>query len=84
MNTPVSINPLVITTSRTATSFSIKCMSLDLFKTASFVVTLFDEKNSVVKTEIVKLTSEQYNEWKNDDTYITNLISNMLGIKPAS
>ncbi len=81
INTPIV--PDVITTTRTATSFTIRCINLDLFKSASFVASLLDDTGNVIDNKYVKLTNEQYLEWQNDDTYIINLVASTLGVKPS-
>lgn len=81
INTPIL--PDVITTTRTATSFTIRCMSLDLFKSASFVVSLVDSDGHVIDNKFINLTNEQYLAWQNDDTYIVNLVASVLGVTPS-
>ena len=81
INTPIV--PDVITTTRTATSFTIRCMNLDLFKTASFVASLLDDTGNVIDNKFINLTNEQYLEWQNDDTYIVNLVATTLGVTPS-
>jgi hypothetical protein len=78
------IVPDVITTTRTATSFTIRCMNLDLFKTASFVASLLDANGNVIDNKFINLTNEQYLAWQNDDTYIVNLVATILGVVPST
>jgi hypothetical protein len=81
INTPIL--PDVITTTRTATSFTIRCMNLDLFKSASFVASLVDASGNVIDNKFINLTTEQYLAWQNDDTYIVNLVASILGVTPS-
>ena len=86
MNTGTPIEPSEIITKKTAVSFTITCRSLDLFKSASFLVHLKDKDGGVINTELINLTTEQYLEWNNNDEYIVNLVAGILGvtIKPSS
>lgn len=76
-STPVE--PFVITTSQTIVSFSVACRTLNLFNNASFTVDSFDTNGNVVNRQIVSINEQQYSQWNNDDNYIINLISEMLG-----
>jgi len=82
MNTTTPISPDVITTTRTATSFSVTCRSLELFKSASFLVSLLDADGRNISNQIITLTTEQYNQWMNNDSYIINLVAGILGVTP--
>jgi len=82
MNTNTPIQPDQIVTTRTATSFSVVCQNLVLFTTASFLVSLLDVNKSVISTQIITLTNEQYLAWNNNDDYIINLIATILGVTP--
>ena len=81
MNT--NIVPDIITTQRTATSFTVRCLSLELFNTASFLAQLLDADGGVISTQVIHLTTEQYNEWYNNDQYIINLTAETLGVTVA-
>jgi hypothetical protein len=82
MNSNTPIEPDVITTTRTAVSFTVKCMTLTLFNNASFLASLLDISGNVISTEYITLTQEQYLEWNNNDEYIINLIAGILGVTP--
>ena len=82
MNTTTPINPDVITTTRTATSFTVTCRSLTLFQTASFLVSLLDATGKNISNQIITLTTQQYSEWMNNDDYIINLVAGILGVTP--
>ena len=86
MNTCTPIEPSEIITKKTAVSFTIICRSLDLFKSASFLVYLKDNEGGIINTELINLTTEQYLEWNNNDEYIVKLVAGILGvtIKPSS
>ena len=76
-----NIEPSTITTVKTATSFTTNCISLELFKSATFAAMLFDSDNNLISNQIIKLTEEQYLEWNNNDDYIINLVAGVLGVK---
>jgi hypothetical protein len=84
MNTNTAIEPDVITTTRIATSFRIKCVNLDLFNSATFVAFLQDQSGDTISQKNITLTSQQYLEWKNDDSYIVDLVATELGVKPTA
>jgi hypothetical protein len=74
------IVPVVNTTTTTVTigSFTVRCMSLNLFTTATFLVTTFDTNNSLIGNQTITLTPEEYQAWNNDDSYIVNLVAQQL------
>jgi hypothetical protein len=78
----IPIQPNTITTSRIATSFIIKCRSLELFTSATFIVSLLDVTNNIINSQVITLTTEQYLMWNNNDEYITNLVAGIIGITP--
>ncbi len=80
MNT--SIVPEEINTKKTAVSFTVTCRSLELFISASFLVHLMDINRSIINSQLITLTKEQYLEWNNDDDYIINLIATILKVTP--
>jgi hypothetical protein len=73
-----SIQPYVVTTSRTITSFTVTCDSLTLFETATFRVDSFDSEGNIVIRQYVPITNEQYLAWQNNDNYIINLMASIL------
>ena len=74
-----NILPFISTTSTTATSFSVTCRTLNLFKNATFTVDTFDANGILLNRQVVPITNDQYIEWNNNDTYIIDLIANILG-----
>jgi hypothetical protein len=81
--TVTPIEPDVITTSRTATVLTIRCMSLELFTSATFLATLSDASGGIITTQVIKLTTEQYLAWNNNDAYIIDLVASILGVTPS-
>jgi len=73
------IQPFVITTTQTVTSFSVACRTLNLFENATFTVDSFDINKTLISRQVVPITNEQYLEWNNNDEYIIVLMANTLG-----
>jgi hypothetical protein len=73
------IEPFVITTTNTVTSFSVSCRSLQLFTNATFTVDSYDINKNLVSRQVVPITNEQYLEWNNNDEFIITLMANILG-----
>ena len=78
----IPIQPDTITTTRVAVSFTVKCKSLELFTSAVFTVSLLDNINSIISSQMITLTTEQYLLWNNNDDYIINLVASILGVIP--
>jgi hypothetical protein len=76
---PTSIQPFIITTTQTVTSFTVSCRSLNLFVNATFTVDSFDVNNNLVSRQVIPITNQQYLEWNNNDEYIVNLMATILG-----
>jgi hypothetical protein len=76
---PTPIQPFVITTSSTVTSFTVACRSLTLFNSATFTVDSFDINNNLISRQIQSITPEQYLQWNNNDEFIVNLMATNLG-----
>jgi hypothetical protein len=78
-NTPTPIQPFVITTTQTISSFTVNCRTLVLFTSATFTVDSFDVNNILVSRQVIPITTEQYLEWNNNDSYIIDLIAKICG-----
>ena len=74
-----NIEPFVVTTTQTITSFKVSCRSVNLFTDATFIVDSFDIDNNLVSRQVVPINNQQYQEWNNDDDYIINLMATILG-----
>lgn len=73
------IQPYTQTTTQVITSFNVSCRSLDLFNNATFTVDSFDANGNIVNRQVVPITNEQYLAWQNNDTYIIDLMAQILG-----
>ena len=76
---PTSIQPFIITTTQTVTSFTVSCRTLNLFVNATFTVDSFDVNNNLISRQVIPITNKQYLEWNNNDEYIINLMATILG-----
>jgi hypothetical protein len=74
-----AIEPKTVTTTQTITSFQVRCSSLTLFETAKFSVLCFDDNNTLVSSDNIVLSQEEYLAWQNDDDYILQLVATKLG-----
>ena len=81
-----AIQPKMVTTTQTITSFQVKCTALVLFETATFSVFCFDANNTMVSTDKIVLSQDEYLAWQNNDEYIINLVATKLGfvLEPSS
>ena len=73
------IQPFVIKTTQTVTSFTVSCRTLNLFENATFTVDSFDVNKILVSRQVVPITNQQYMEWNNNDEYIIDLMADTLG-----
>jgi len=78
------IEPADIITKTVAFSFTVVCQSLTLFSTASFIVSLRDENENIINTQLITLSTEQYQSWNNNDEYIITLVASILGVTPTA
>ena len=51
---------------------------LVLDESVSFVIVFFDAEGNALKTEIVKIEGEDYNQWGLDDNYIKKWIADWI------
>ena len=79
MNSPTPVEPYIITTTQTVTSFTVSCRTLNLFVNATFTVDSFDVNNNLISRQVIPITNQQYLEWNNNDEYIINLMATILG-----
>ena len=82
LNKSTPIQPCVITSSKTATAMTVKCINLNLFNNAVFSACLLDSTGGLIESKIISLTPAQYSQWNNDDEYIINLVAVNLGVSP--
>ena len=78
-NVPNPIKPFIITITQTITSFTVSCRTLVLFTSATFSVDSFDINNSLISRQVIPITTEQYLEWNNNDSFIIDLMATICG-----
>jgi hypothetical protein len=78
-----SIEPIGVW--RSVVGFDVKLLRLNMFVDATFIVDSYDNTDKIVKTDYITLTTEEYQQWNSDDSYIVNLVAEKLGyvIKPS-
>jgi len=74
-----SIQPCVVTTTKTIVSFTVVCENITLFQSATFRVDSFDADGNMVNRQYLTMTNEQYLAWKNDDSYVLDFVAASLG-----
>ncbi len=79
----INIQTKEIVTTLTATQVEIGEGSIQLNLQARFPVKLLDDNGNMVHFEFVTIEGDDYTAWTNDDSYVTNLILNKLGITAA-
>lgn len=66
--------------------FTIDFISLILHQSVIFRINFYNDKNEKIQKCFITLEGDDYNNWGNDDSYITNLICQKfsLTIKPKN
>jgi hypothetical protein len=75
----VQIEPTQITQVKNVTSFTVIVANLQLFKSVTILVRLFDENNKFVDSKSLTLDGTDYTNWNNDDNYIINYVASHYG-----
>ena len=80
MNTRIDINPApFLPPVRIIHHLEIQVINIELFKTATIMVSMFDEHNSIIENKVVYLTKEQYDLWNHNDETLVSLVLSILG-----
>ena len=58
--------------------FKIVDVKIELFKTASFSVLLYDVEDNLCDSRFYELTEEEYQKWFNDDNYLIKIAKDKL------
>ena len=74
-----NIKPCTQTTSVTVYSFTVACMSLNLFKGATFTVDTFDINNKLITRQLLTMDQPTYLEWNNNDSFVSSWAATPLG-----
>ena len=72
--TDVTLEPVI------ATTIQYSVMELALNSYVTIRVTFFNANGNPVKHETVKIEGEEYSAWGVDDSYLTNLVLQKLGL----
>lgn len=72
-----------ITTVQTISSIEIMDGKINLDSSASFMVKLLGDSDSLIDIRNISLTGEAYSNWGNNDEYVVNYILNELGLVKA-
>jgi hypothetical protein len=64
---------------RSIVGFDVKLLRLNMFVDATFIVDSYDNTGKIVKTDYVTLTTEEYQQWNSDDSFIVSLVAEKLG-----
>ena len=73
------IEPFTQTVSTTTVSFTVACRNIDLFNSATFSVDTFDIDGNILNRQILTMSTEDYNQWNNNDTYVIQWVAKTLG-----
>lgn len=80
-STPIADYPLTPVIAKT---IKISVMELVLNSHVTVVVSFYDENGSIVKNETVTIQGAEYTAWGVDDTYLTNIVMQKLGLSPPA
>ena len=75
----IAVQPATLTKTEQITNIKISVMSLQLFKSVTVVVSLFNNNDNIIDNKIIKLEGNEYSNWNNDDNYIKNIVLLKLG-----
>ncbi len=80
----VEINVATITETKTVKYFKIYIVGLELFKSVTLSVSLFDANGAVVGNRNYVVADAEYLAWNNDDQYLVNYVAQKLGFTLAA
>ncbi len=61
--------------------FKIVDVKIDLFKSASYSVLLYNTNNELCDSRFYQLTEEQYSQWFNDDNFLIKITKDKLSLE---
>ena len=74
----IEIKPQILDT-HTIIKIGIVVSFMELEKTASFIIDIYNDNDIIAERRYYDLTQEEYDSWGDDDNYIYNLILTHLG-----
>jgi len=57
----------------------LQVINIELFKSATIMVSMFDENGSIIENKYLYLTKEQYDLWNHNDETLVSLVLSILG-----
>ena len=54
---------------------NIRIYNVDLYNSLSALISQYNENDEVIKTNDITLTTQEYNQWQNDDSLVNLLLS---------
>jgi hypothetical protein len=82
MPTSTSIQPVDRVKTLTITGFQVRVLNVELFKSATISVLLMSN-NTVVETQVLQLSGDDYAQWTNDDQTLISVVARKLGFTVA-
>lgn len=79
----INVQTKEIVTTQTVTQVEILEGNIQLNQSARFPVKLLSADGGLISIEFVTIEGDDYTNWSSDDSYITTLILNKLGITVA-
>lgn len=77
-NILLSIDPIIQTTVQTLIKINIEIVSVDLFKSCSIRVGLYNDKGFLVMNKLIVMDGDDYKNWSNDDNYIIEFVKKKI------
>jgi hypothetical protein len=74
-----NIIPVDKTITKTITRFTLDISELVINTLARFRVSQYDANDNLIDATNVTIEGEEYTNWRGDDTYVVNLISQKMG-----
>lgn len=74
------IKPLELVERKTIKKLSVKLHDFELHRFASFHIRFCDENDNIVKSELLRLEGNDYDNWGNDDDYIYKKACEKFGL----
>lgn len=57
----------------------LQVINIELFKSATIMVSMFDENGGIIENKCLYLTKEQYDLWNHNDETLVSLVLSILG-----
>lgn len=82
MDQRIPIQPYNLVRQQLVKSVDLRVVNLQLFNSVTVAVCLYNEDGYVCDNRTVDISGDEYLAWKNDDTYLVNLVMTKLGLSP--